>query len=98
MSVETVAELEICPDCAIWVANNDLSALDNLPGDERDERYRAVVAGVARMEWVTGGPSGCLVIDDAADDEPWFSDFRCDTCGALPGDRLAAEILSDTAP
>ena len=99
MSVDVVAYLEICPECAIWVANCDLSSLDNLRDDERDERYREVVAGVARMEWVLGGPSGYLCLAGGDENgEPWFSDLSCDTCGALPGDREAAVILSETAP
>ena len=88
MTDETLTDeydLAICPDCACWHANGDLSALDLLDDDERAERYAAVTAA-------PGVPDGYHVVVGTSVD----SDFRwraCDTCGGPASDRLPATLL-----
>lgn len=96
VSVETLAYLLVCGDCLMHVANDDLSALDNLPDDERDERYRAVVAGVARAAWTIGGPTGDIV--STTEGDPEFRHDPCDTCDGLPGDRYDVAVLGPDEP
>ena len=82
-------ELEICPDCACWIANADDSGLDNLPEDEAHEARSARDAGLA--EWAE-------YVLTVTDGETAFSSRRCDICDGLPGARLTAEAWMPPTP
>ena len=81
-----VYECEVCIDCIMFIANGDLSGLDNDP-DTADERQEAILAGVEREadaggHWVAG------------DGETVFSRASCDCCdSSLAGSRHGANVI-----
>lgn len=76
-----VVQLEVCPDCACWIANADDSSMD-LYDDAEDRR-------IHRDEVLSelGTP---LAVSDA---EQWFSWATCDLCDCAAGERLAVHSV-----
>jgi len=66
-------EYEVCECCLIALANDDYSGMD-------DAEEKATHEGLAKLE-----SEYRMVIPDGA--EYGFRHYRCECCGALPGDR-----------
>lgn len=72
-------ELELCFDCALIIANDDDS------GVEDPEAHREAIAG----RWGDGAYR--LVVTECE----FFSHSRCDGCGGPPGDRIRGVALPE---
>jgi hypothetical protein len=73
-------DLAVCGDCLIAIANDDYSGMD----DETEARVRAGIEHLSTKGYITLGG-----------DELGFQHSRCECCGALPGDRYTAHVMSD---
>ena len=75
-------ELDVCSDCAMWIANADLSGAT----DEDAERVMRAVETFC-VE------TGTHLFVDCGDEDEHCTDFSpsfCDMCDALPGERHRA--------
>ena len=82
--MQVIAEISVCVDCLIMIANGDVSGIDN------EDRIAEVIAGMDRL--TTDGAH--LVAGDSDDGN--FRWTPCECCGSeLGGDRHAAVLLSD---
>lgn len=80
MTVETLREGAVCADCAIWIANGDLSGMD-------DEAAARVVEADGE-NWVLS----CA--EDCESEFSWSACDRCGT--TLGGDRHPAVVLGES--
>jgi hypothetical protein len=82
-----------CAECTVFLANGDLSSLDNDP-ETADARERAIVSGAARradagLQWLPAW--------DSEDGEREHSIDPCECCGdRLHGPRTRWALAADT--
>lgn len=73
-------EIQVCPDCAIWIANADHSGIDDF------DKFMKMVETENACEngkydiVITGG-------------ETYWSASKCDFCGDLHGNRIEAVLI-----
>lgn len=80
---EIHSEIEVCQDCMIFIAN------DELPDDASPERHSEITEGVAALP---GYPC-------SGDETDEFSRSACDCCGtSLAGSRHAVTIFCPPEP
>jgi len=78
--------LMVCSDCAMWIANRDLSELDMMEKEEADARYNEVVDAVSDLD-------GHAAVGDHVED---FSKQPCECCGLmLAGYRMEVVLLKE---
>lgn len=83
MTIKIIDDLQICSDCAMIIANDDASGMD-------DATEAACRAGIEK-EAAAGGH---WALSGAEDEESSFSWSACDCCGSrLGGDRIAAAVV-----
>ena len=86
--MQLIDDCYVCSDCLVFIANGDLSGLDNDP-DTADGREAEIIAGIEKEaeaggHWVGG--------DSEKDHE--FSRSSCDCCGtSVEGSRHQAAVI-----
>jgi len=89
--MQVIDDLSVCVDCAMFIANGDLTGLDYAFDEkEADERQAAILAGISK-ETKAGGH---WVMSGDENEESSFSRSACDCCDtSLGGDRLKAAVI-----
>lgn len=80
-TIEKTADLWVCDDCLMWIANADLSGLDyRLGSKESAQQAEKIRQGERDLR----AEYGQLHVGDQSEE---FSSALCDCCGSLPGPR-----------
>lgn len=86
-----VCDLDVCVDCALWLANADASGLKYHYGDKWEERLEEINKGERAL---CQGGKYWIAYNMGEDEDNWFSWSPCDCCSSkLGGDRVRFALM-----